>query len=70
MEDNGRRPDQANEQKPAAPGEQKCGASTSKPAFKGLLAKQYMAVQAFADPDDPEIQAYLADLAKVLNAPD
>lgn len=41
-----------------------------KPGYKALLAKQYMAVKALADPDDPEIQAYLAGLEKVLNAPD
>ena len=70
MEENERNPDQPDEQKPAAPGEEKPAPSTSKPAFKGLLARQYMAVQAFGDPDDPEVQAYLADLEKVLNAPD
>ena len=41
-----------------------------KPPFKALLAKQYQMVEALADPDDPEIKAYLAELAAVLNAPD
>jgi hypothetical protein len=41
-----------------------------KPGYKALLAKQYMAVKALADPDDPEVQAYLADLERVLKAPE
>lgn len=62
MEDNGRKSDQPDEQKLAPP--------TGKPPFKALLARQYMAVKALADLDDPEVQEYLAGLEKVLNAPD
>jgi hypothetical protein len=41
-----------------------------KPSFKASVAKQYQMVAALADPDDPEIKAYLAHLAAVLDAPD
>jgi hypothetical protein len=70
MEDNVQKPADPEQPGAAPPDEQQPAPSTSKPAFKGLLARQYMAVQAFGDPDDPEVQAYLADLEKVLNAPD
>ncbi len=40
----------------------------SKDGVKHLLAKEYNAVRALADLDDPKVIAYLADLEKALDS--
>jgi hypothetical protein len=70
MEDNERQPAPPGEPETAPPSDEKASPSSRKPGTKALLAKQYMAVEALGDPDDPEIKEYLAALEKALNAPD
>jgi hypothetical protein len=70
MDDNEQKPAPPGEPESAQPNDETAASSTRKPGHKALLAKQYMAVEALADPDDPEVKEYLAGLERALNAPD